>query len=457
METKMYYPLSPSQLAIFYSRKYAIRKSVINIPTSLIIHESMDLDILEDAMKEAIKRWDSFGIRLVKEGKVAKQFFGEREVESIERLDFTGKTREEMVSTFKKLGGQKLEIYERPMARMYLFTSPEGYGGIFTVISHLIMDSWAITSFYRDLLEIYYFKMGKGEYPKDLVPYEEILLEEIQYKDSPAYEKAKAYWQKEFRKDEPIYTHVNGSEVLEDYRHKKGNENSRAGNAFFLRTTSGHDHYWVDKEHIDKFTEFITSHHLPSLQVLFQMALRTYLAKVNNHEKDVTTINVVARRGTLKEKKTGGTRVHFVLFRSLMEEDTTFIEGCRQLYNLQNELYRHADYNPLEQLYMQKKMYGIKDTESYHSVSMTFQPIPIKHRDDTPVEGSWYTNGAASIMLYITIMDGDGTGGLKCYYEYISNHISSETIKHLHESMVKIMLKGCENPDITLEELFEVF
>ncbi len=44
METKMYYPLSPSQLAIFYSRKYAIRKSVINIPTSLIIHESMDLD-----------------------------------------------------------------------------------------------------------------------------------------------------------------------------------------------------------------------------------------------------------------------------------------------------------------------------------------------------------------------------------------------------------------------------
>ncbi|NLB20583.1 MAG: hypothetical protein GX829_07130 [Clostridium sp.] len=457
MESKTYYPLSPGQLAIFYSRKYAIRKSVINIPTSLIIHESMDLDILEKAMKEAINRWDSFGIRLVKEGKIAKQFFGKREVESIERLDFTNKSREEMESALKKLGSKKLEIYDNPMARMYLLTTPEGYGGIFTVISHLIMDSWAITSFYRDLLEIYYSKLGKGEYPEDVVPYEEVLLEEIRYKDSPAYEKAKAYWHKEFSKDEPIYTHVNGTEVLDEYRRKKGNENSRASNSFFLRTTSGHDSHWIDKEHVEKFTKFIVSHQLPSLQVLFQMALRTYLAKANNHEKDVTTINVVARRGTLKEKKAGGTRVHFVIFRSYMEENVTFIQACRQLYNLQNELVRHADYNPLEQLHMQKKMYGIKDTESYHSVSMTFQPIPINHSENVPVESSWYTNGAVSIMLYITIMDGDGTGGLKCYYEYIANHISADTIKHLHESMVKIMLKGCENPEITLEELFEVF
>ncbi len=457
MEELKYYPLSSSQLAVFYSRKYALKKSVINIPTSLIIHEALDMNVLEEATKEAINRWDSFGIRLTKEGEMAKQHFGEREVESIKSLDFTHKTREDMEETFKKLGSKKLEIYNKPMARIYLVTTPEGYGGIFSVISHLIMDSWSISSFYRDLFEIYYFKMGKGDYPKDVVPYEQILNMEIGYKDTPAYEKAKAYWQKEFSQEEPIYTHVNGSSVLEQYRSKKGNENSRKSSSFFLRTTAGHDYYWVTKEEVDLFTKFIETYHLPSMQVLFQMAIRTYLAKVNHHEKDIHMINVVARRGTLQEKRTGGTRVHFVILRTKMEEDITFLEACKQLFNKQNELYKHADYNPLEIFYMQKKMYNIKDTETYNSVSMTFQPVPIKMNDDTEVESRWYSNGVSSQMLYITIMDGDGTGGLKCYYEYMSNYITAKTIKNLHEAMIKIMLRGCENPEMTLKELFEVF
>ncbi len=452
-----FYSLTSGQLAIFYSRKYAIKKSVINIPTSIIIHEVMDMKVLEEAAKEAILRWDSFGIRLTKDGETAKQFFAKNEVEILKILNFTGKTKEDMEATFKKLGSKKLEIYNKPMARLYLFTTPEGYGGIFSVISHLIMDSWSISSFYRDILEIYYSKIGKGEYPKDVVPYEEILKKEVGYRETPAYEKAKAYWQKEFSQDEPIYTHVNGTSVLEEYRSKKGCENSRKSNSFFLKTAAGHDIYWVTKEDVRSFTDFIETHNLPSMQVLFLMALRTYLAKVNNHEKDIHMINVVARRGTLKEKRTGGTRVHFVIIRTKMDEEITFLKGCQQLFDKQNDLYKHADYNPLEMFYMENMMYGLKKTETYNSVSLTFQPVSIKMSDEIEIESRWYSNGVASQMLYITVMDGDGTGGLKCYYEYMSNYITADTIKNLHESMVKIMLQGCLNPEITLKELFELF
>ncbi len=457
MENKKYYPLTPSQLSMFFSRKYSIRKSIINIPTSLIIHEPLELDILEEATEEAIKRWDSFGIRVVKEKDSAKQYFAEEEVESIKRLDFTNKTNEEMEDTFKKLGAKKLPVYDKPMARIYLITTPEGYGGIFSVISHLIMDSWAISSFYKDLMEIYYHKMGRGDYPRDVIPYENVLKKEIGYKETPAYEKAKEYYTNEFSKDPPIYTHVNGTSVLEQHRKKKGNENSRFSNGFFLRTTSGHDLYWIKKEEVDQFTQFLKTHQLPSMQVLFQMGVRTYLAKVNNYEKDVDTFNVVARRGTLEEKRTGGTRVHFFPLRTIMEEDITFIEACKQLLHKQNELYRHADFDPLEMIYMEKAAQNMKDTEGPYSISMTFQPVAMTIREDVEIQSRWYSNGAVSQMMYITIMDGDGTGGLKCYYEYMSNFITSDTIKMFHESIVKIMLKGCENPEITLKELFKVF
>lgn len=357
----------------------------------------------------------------------------------------------------KKLGSKKLDVYDKPMARIYLLTTPEGYGGVFTVISHLILDSWAISSFYKDLMEIYYHKMGKGDYPKEVIPYEEVLKKEIEYKDTPAYERDKAYWEKEFNTDEPIYTSVNGSEFLGTYRKKRGNEEKRAIGSFFFRNTAGHDLYWVKKEEVDILKSFIETQQLPSMQVLFQMAYRTFLAKVNSRETDVSTFNVVARRGTLLEKKTGGTRVHFYSFRTIMDEDTTFIEGCQQLLNKQNELYRHADFDPMEMLEMEKKAYSIKQTEWYQGLNMTFQPVPMIIKENLKIESRWYSNGAVASMLYITIMDGDGTGGLKCYYQYMSNHIPPEKIKELHESCIKIMLKGCENPDITLEELFEAF
>ena len=98
MEERKYYPLNSSQEALFLSRKYSIYKSIINIPTSLIIHEAIDLNILEKAVNESILRWDSFGIRLTKKDKVIKQYFTQRAVERIERLDFTDTTREVMES-----------------------------------------------------------------------------------------------------------------------------------------------------------------------------------------------------------------------------------------------------------------------------------------------------------------------------------------------------------------------
>ncbi len=456
MSEKVFYPLSNSQSTLFLSRKFSLNKSIINVPTSLIVHESLNMDILEAATVEAIKRWDSFGTRLVKEGSVAKQYFTLREVESISRLDFSGKTRDEMESTFKKLGSKKLGVYNTPMARIYLITTPEGYGGIFSVISHLIMDSWAISSFYKDLMEIYYHKMGQGDYPQDLVAYEEVLKKEVGYLQTPAYERAKQFWVKEFSGTEPIYTHVNGLELLEQYRRKKGKENSRASNGFFLRSTAGHDLYWVKKEDVDRFKEFIKTNKLYSMQTLYQMALFTYLSKVNNYEKDVSIYHNIARRSTLQEKRTGGTRAQALCFRNIIDQSTTFLEACEQIQYKQDEVYRHADFNTVEMLGILREQQHIKAIEGYYSVSMSFQLIPMELKEGKTIESRWYSNNAVATMLYINIMDGDGLGGLKCYYEYMSNHISPEKISELHESMIRIILKGCENPNITLKELYEV-
>lgn len=72
-----YYPLNASQEVLFLSRKYTIHKSIINIPTSLLVHEKLNLDILETAVNESIQRWDSLGIRLTKKDGDIKQYFAD--------------------------------------------------------------------------------------------------------------------------------------------------------------------------------------------------------------------------------------------------------------------------------------------------------------------------------------------------------------------------------------------
>lgn len=456
MEERTYYPLTPSQQSIFLSRKYSMHKSIVNIPTSLVVKEALDLDVLEDAVRKGIKRWDSFGIRLVKD-KEPKQYFTTREAECIERLNFTGKSRDTMEKTFLKLGSRKLEIYDAPMARFFIVRTPEGYGGIFSVINHLIMDSWAISMFYKDCMEIYYAMKNGTSMPKDVRPYEEVLKKEVMYRQTEQYQKSLEYWKREFSCGEPIFTHINGSEVLEKYRKKKGNEHARYAGAFYLRSTSGHDLHWIHKEDIEKMNRFLEENRFPSLQVMFQMGLRTYLAKVNSHEEDVSTYNVVARRGTLEEKMTGGTRVHFAHFRTIMPKETKFIDGCRMLFDKQNELYRHADFSPMEMFDLEKSLLPCKPGQSYRSASMTFQPVPMSVGNGPEIESRWYSNGAVSQPFYLTIMDGDGTGGLKCYYEYMSNVIPKERIKDVHRYMTKVMLEGAKNPDITLEELYKMY
>lgn len=456
MEERTFYPLTPSQLSIFLSRKYSMHKSIINIPTSLVVKEAMDLNLLEDAVRKAVLRWDSFGIRLVKD-KEPKQYFSSREAQSIERLDFTGKSREEMEKTFLKLGAKKLEIYEAPMARFYILKTPEGYGGIFSVINHLIMDSWAISMFYKDCMEIYYALFNGKEMPKDVKPYEEVLKKEIMFRQTPQYEKSLEYWRKEFSGGEPIFTHINGSEVLEKFRKKRGYENARFAGAFYLRSTSGHDLHWIHKEDIEKMSRFLEENKFPSLQVLFQMGLRTYLSKVNGHEEDVSTYNIVARRGTLEEKMTGGTRVHFAHFRTIMPKETTFLDGCKILYDKQSELYRHADFSPMEMFEVEKELLPCKAGQSYRSASLTFQPISMRVREGLEIETRWYSNGAVASPFYLTIMDGDGTGGLKCYYEYMSNVIPKERISDVHRYMTQVMLEGARNPNITLEDLYKIY
>lgn len=456
MESRTYFPITPSQRSMYLARQFSFHKQVMNVPTSVFVDHLLDMALLRQAVEDAIQRWDAFGVRLTRQDKEVRQYFTDRRVLSLEIIDFSQKSPAAMEAFFVKMSAKPMKLYDSPLARIYLVKAPDGGSGIYSCISHLIMDSWAISMFYKDILEIYFARRNNAAMPKPVRSYESCLQKEIAYAASDRHTQDHEFWRQETEEQsEPIYTSVNGSVMLEKVRKRKKNPNFRAGNGFFLRTTASHYVQLIDKPLVDAMKDFCVANKFPTMQVLFLMAVRTYLAKMNNRERDVTFYNVVARRGTLEEKQSGGTRVHFLFYRTIMDEDITCLEACNQMLAKQNTIYRHADISPFEFLEMIKKRWHLSSSEGYSGLSVTFQPVPMVV-EGMKVTTRWHSTGAASNSLYLTVMDGDGTGALRCYYEYLDKVIAEATVVNMHRYIVRIIQAGVADPTIKLKDLLDL-
>lgn len=452
---RIYYDLTAAQQILFYSQKYTIHKQVNNVCTSILMNKELDFGILKKAIEKAYERNDSFRLRIVKIGKDLKQYFAEHEKPSIGYLDFTGQSQEAMEKRLFKMAHKPIFAYGKPLSRIYMMHSCDGRSGIYFDVCHMIMDSWGITTFFKDILAIYNNLSNGMNMPKPLVPYEKLLINELNYTNTEAYRKDRDFWEKALSTENPIFTHVNGSQVLEKYRMKKKKPYTRYCSVLSLRSKADNKMLLFPKELVSKMETYCSTNNIP-MQTLVLMAFRSYLSKVNKHEKSVGFHTVIARRGTLTEKNTGGSRVHFMPFITIFEESDTFKKSCEAIMEKQSSIYRHVEINPLEVMNMWKKFFNVPQIGTFFAGSVTFQPVKLVSPEGTKIETKWYGNGTASQPLYITVMDGDGDGSLKFYYEYQIHQVTFETIRCLHSYMMMVIEAGITNDEITVGELLRL-
>lgn len=455
MEPRKTYPLTPTQNLIFLAQKFTVHKQLMNIPTSCLLDENLDPELLQKAAAEAVLRNDALAIRITKNGKDCAQYFADRKVLLLEIMDFTGKTNAEMVHFFQKTGETKMALYDSPLCKIYVIRSPEGKSGLFICVSHIIMDSWAISTFYRDIFNIYDALANKEAMPKPLSSYETALQKEIDYLSSDRYKRDYEFWNNEISGPPPIFTHVNGTVMLEKWRKFKRDPEYRFGRSLYFRTTARHVVRMVEKEDVDKMKAFCTENGIPSMQALFFFGIRTAIARVNDRQKDVAILSVAARRATLEEKNCGGTRATALPLRTIMEEDMPFTDALHAIIEKQTILFRHADMDIMKIFAIGHKNYGYSPLETYTPLHFTFQPVTLEIHG-RPTSTQWYCNGSAGSNAGLSVMDGDGTGALRCYYEYHDRVIKPETLEKIHDYMVRVILAGVEKPDIRMKDLLDI-
>lgn len=466
IDYKSLYPLTAAQKLHFYTLKYCPKKQVLNIGTSLTIKEDISFDILKESIYEAYSRCEAMRLRFVTDldGNVM-QYVADKEERDIELYDFSGYTMKEAELKMREWTETPFERENSPLNKVVMIITPDNYKGIYLLVDHMTMDAQSLIVFLRDIIEIYCYKRYEGiEYPKEMYSYIKQIEKDLEYESgSKAQYKDREYFKKLIEESEHIYNDIDGIERLLEERHRRGNDNIRNVTNVSNNVDANITVFSLEEYPSHLVLKFCEENKIPMV-CLLMMALRTYLQKFNNQD-DVSIMSTVARRATLSEKKSGGTRIHCFPCRTIVSKRETFMDGIKKIRYAQNSLFRHANFNPVEYLNYRTNFYNNEPGQTYEPLSLTYQPLTMKETnkknrhavsfDNIDYKTNWYSNGVCAHALYLTVMHRSNDNGLDFNFEYQTGRVTPEKLQYMYYYICRILFEGINNPYKTIEEIIE--
>lgn len=455
------YPLTKAQkFHIFYS-EYCPKKEVLNIGTSLTIAYELDLEVLKQSVYKAYERCESMRVRFTYDKKEEQwyQYVADKEERDIEYVDFTGKTMEEAEQIMTQWTRVPFPREDSPMNRVVMIKTPDGNQGLYLLGDHMLIDAQSLIQFLRDVIELYCnAKFENVPYPADMRSYVEQLEKDLAYEaGSKAQQRDREYFHKLIEKSEPVFNGVEGTRQLEEARKKVPGTNAAFSASMNVDSTI--DVFHLEEEPTQRLMKFCEENHI-SLQCLLIMGIRTYFQKMNGND-DVSFNVAYARRATLLEKKSGGTRIHSFPFRTVISEDQTFMEGIHQIRDGQNEIFRYTNFDPVEYFTYRSKYYSTPRGATYEPLSITYQPMTLKEKGlnmlgDIKYKTKWYSNGACTHAMYLTVMHRPDDNGLDFSFEHQRAAFSKEQLEYFYYYICRIMFKGIETPNLKIGDIIKL-
>ncbi len=451
------YPLCAAQRLHNYTIKFCPTQ-VLCIGTGLYVKQDVDFALLKKAVYKAYEMFETMRLRFVcdDDGNVY-QYITPFEERDVPFRDFSSWNEEDAHEEMRKWTAVPFERYNSPMNQVVMIKLPAGYSGLYLKVDHMTMDSSSIIGFNRAVLETYCSMKYGTEMPAPMQSYIKQLEKDLAYEaDSSARKKDEEFWLNSIKESEPMYTDFAGQGRLLTQRRENNDPDQRCAMIISKSPIASISVYPLEKDSSMRLMKFCELYNVPMASLLL-MGLRTVLSKFNDNEKVKTCI---ARRGTLLEKYSGGTRVHFFPMRTVMEPEMTFLDGVKMIQAEQNKIFRHANYDPIEvNMKRAEHWKNIRGT-SYESIALTYQPLSLKKNTkempDIPYKSFWYTNGVAGQPLYLTVMHRPEDNGLNFSFEYRVDAVTEAEMQYFYYYLCRVLFRGIEDETRTIGEILEM-
>ncbi len=456
------YPLTAAQkMHHRWIQEYGTQQ-VSGLSIVAALKADLDFKILEKCIKEELKRYGCMRVRFTKADKngEVKQYLESVNSVKIEMRDLSGISMEEADNTMQQWAYNTFDGDNIAMCEIFLMKLPEGYNGYFLHMDHRLIDSCGVVVMTNDIMSLYtHYRFG-SDAPADLANYEEVLMSDLKKaSNEKRFAKDKKFWDDQLDElGEPLYSDIQGKEVLEESRKKHKNKKLRAADIERKELFVAVKDYKLEPESTKQLMDFCMNHNL-SMTNLLLLGLRTYLSKQNDGQEDITVENFISRRSTKDEWTSGGSRTIMFPCRTVISGDTEFLDAAYEIQNIQNRVYMHSNYDPAFIYDEIKKRYNTPDDTTYVSCYLTYQPMPVKMENpflkDIPMHAKWFANGAATKKMYLTVSHTED-GGMNFSYHYQTVKLTEKDMELLNYYLMRILFRGIEKPDLTVGEIMSM-
>lgn len=460
MEKKLY-PLSQGQIwQQMPIDEYGTQK-IAGLTVLASLQMPLDFGLLKQCIQLEYERNESLRIRFTRDedGKLM-QYVVDHDPRDIPFEDFRDRTMEEVDRIFGERAYTPMPDIDAPLCDISMVALPDNYNGFFMHLDHRLLDSAGLNVMINDLMELYCHYAFGSDYPQEMGSYVAVLEKDLKKAYNPRrLQKDHDYWQSTFEEyGEPIYTDIQGPQVLQESRHAHGDKGLRAADHWHGDMESGVIHFILEPKPTRDLMAFCINHQI-SMTNLLILGIRTYLSKTNGGQQDITVRNYINRRSTHAEWTSGGSRTVAYPCRTVITPDMEFLDALYEIQNVQNRVYLHSNYSP-DLLWKQfQDTFGTPDNTGYTGVALTYQPLTVTLHNDhvkqVPARVKWYPNGCAFQKVYITVSH-TRDGGLDFDMHYHKATLTEHDMELMYYYMMRLLFKGIDEPDITIGEIINV-
>ena len=456
------YPLTAAQRIHFFTVNACQRHELLNIGTGFYLEYSdVDFDTLKECIYDGYEKFECMRLRFsVQEDGSLMQYLIPREDRDIRLVDFSDWKEEDAHNEMERWTHIPFDLNMGPMNEVVMIRLPGGYTGLYMKVHHMTLDSQGITSFYSYVLQLYCSKKFEDTpAPKPPMSYLKQLELDLKYEDnSPQMQKDMEYWHKQLEAPEPMYTPFSSRNRLLELREQTGKKRLRAAYPTG-DIEAAIKVYELEADKTEELIKFCSDNRVPVASLLL-LGLRTVFSHFSDNRTDISLKNAVARRGTLLEQKSGGTRIHFWPLRTDIKPKTSFLDALRIVQAKENELLRHANYDPIRYMGETGAHYKAPQGAGYDCTTLTYQPVSMAGAKgvalpDINYKSKWYSNGVAMQNVYVTVMHRPGDGGMSVHFEYQKKEVTEKELEELYYYLCRAIFRGIEDPTRTIGEILD--
>jgi len=444
------YPMTPGQDIIFVQQKFSYNKAISNINMMMVFEFEVDEQLMKQALVLAIQRNQSASMRLCKENKQPRQYFSDQLPENITLEDLSNLSPEMAEETIERWGQKKFPkgSFDTQLYRAKLVRLPSQELAVYFCVSHLIFDAFALITMAGDMIGIYRALKQQRPLPKASPSPLPVYQKQWDYLESPLLQEDIAFFE-DLYSEEMEYHSLNGRGSSEYV------DGKRYGTTIRLwQLKAGFIDLRIPAKLVRGVEQLAERFQVP-VQTFYMLALRNFMSKLDRSE-NITINHTVARRGTLAQKRAGGTMVNSCLFQMRQTNDMSLEAALNSMATYQMKLYRHTEIPYNEILKIIERKFKPPHMKGYSSIGLTFQPYAVSQYPDMPIRLKRYNNGHTAMPIYITIMQVDATGDLLCNYEYTKGFIKEESIHRFHRYQLAMLEKIIDQPELTLQDLVDL-